>query len=73
MVTNEQIIANRRQIGRKMAEIRKAKGLTIKEIEQRTGLRFQNISRIESGLYSTGIDLYYKIAGALGVELKELF
>lgn len=70
---NIDLHSNRQRIGERISEIRKAKGLRLEDVEERSGLRFQNISRIEQGLYNTGIDIYYKIAKALEVELKELF
>jgi transcriptional regulator with XRE-family HTH domain len=73
MITEQQLHENRRAIGQRITELRQSKGLTLEQLEQRTGLRFQNLYRIEKGLYNTGIDIYNKIAKALEVELKELF
>lgn len=73
MITNQQILDNRRRIGQRIEQIRKQQSLTTEQLGVASGLKQQNVSRIEKGLYSTGIDIYYKIALALKVELKELF
>lgn len=73
MITNQQILENRRRVGQRIEQIRKQQSLTTEQLGVASGLKQQNVSRIEKGLYSTGIDIYYKIATALKVELKELF
>ena len=53
------------RIGSRIRELRQKRGLSIYELADMTGLQFQNVSRIELGKYSTGIDILSKIAAAL--------
>ena len=63
----------REEIGRRIAQLRKEKGLTQEQLSQKTGLDRANIAKIENGRYNTGIDIIGKICDALGcrIELKE--
>lgn len=61
---------HREQIGQRIAQLRKEKGLTILELSEMTGLDNSNIGKIEKGKYNVGIDILGKIADALGVEIK---
>ena len=61
---------HREQIGQKIAQLRKEKGLTILELSEMTGLDNSNIGKIEKGKYNVGIDILGRIADALGVEIK---
>ena len=56
-------------IGRRIAEIRKSKGMTAFRLSEKTGMNRQNITRIELGKYSTGIDILGKIADALNCDI----
>ena len=60
---------DRIRIGKRIAEIRKSKGLSQAKLAELTGIACGNIARIETGKYSTGIDLLSKIAAALGYQL----
>lgn len=59
----------RERIGKRIAEIRKSKGLSQAKLAELTGIAPGNIARIETGKYSAGIDLLSKIADALGYKL----
>lgn len=59
----------RKRIGKRIAEIRQSQGLTQAQLAELTGMNSSNIARIETGKYSTGIDLLSKIGGALGYDL----
>lgn len=61
---------HREEIGQRIAQLRKEKGLTQEQLSQMTGLDRANIAKIENGRYNTGIDILGKIADALGVEIK---
>lgn len=63
----------REEIGQRIAQLRKEKGLTQEQLSQMTGLDRANIAKIENGRYNTGIDIIGKICDALGcrIELKE--
>ena len=62
-------IENRKRIGRKIADIRKRKGLTTIQLAELTGLQQSNINRIELGKYSADIDLIGKVAAALNFKI----
>lgn len=61
---------HRIKIGRRIAEIRKQRGLTQDEIAKLTGLQQVNISKIETGKYNVSIDILNKICKVLAVEIK---
>lgn len=56
----------RKRIGRRIAEIRAARGLSQSRLATLTGLRQPHISRIEQGSYSAGLDTLELIAEAVG-------
>lgn len=60
---------DRERIGKRIAEIRKSKGLSQTKLAELTDIAPGNIARIETGKYSTGIDLLSRIADALGYKL----
>lgn len=57
------------RVGQRIKELREEAGLTQEQLAEKTGLQKPNISRIESGKYSTGQDILSKIAHALGKSL----
>lgn len=59
----------RNDFGQKITIARKQKGISQSELAERTGILPNNLSRIETGKYSTGIDILLKIADALDMEL----
>ena len=60
----------RERIGKRIAEIRKKKGISQAKLAELTGMAPGNIARIETGKYSTGVDLLSKIANALDYKLN---
>lgn len=60
----------RERIGKRIAELRKAKGLTQAQLAEKTGFPRSNIGRIETGKYSVGLDVLAKIAEALGASVE---
>ena len=56
----------RQRIGKRIAELRNANGMTQQDVADKTGLLRQHISRIEAGKYSVGFDTLQAIAEALG-------
>ena len=63
-------MSNREYIGKRIAEIRKAKGMSIRQLADASGVNFANIYKIENGKYNVSIDILNKICLALGVELR---
>ena len=63
---------NREYIGKRIAEIRQAKGLSIRQLAEASGVNFANIYKIENGKYNVSIDILGKICDALGyhVDIK---
>lgn len=59
-------------IGERIREIRKAQGLTQKELGHRLGLSYQSIAQWENGLRSPKLETILKIAQALGVRMEDL-
>ena len=67
---NEELIKNRKRIGRSIEKIREQKGITQIQLAEKSGLKQSNISRIESGIYATTIDVLYKISEALDSQIE---
>lgn len=61
---------NREYIGKRIAEIRQAKGLSIRQLAEASGVNFANIYKIENGKYNVSIDILGKICEALGSEIR---
>lgn len=59
----------RARIGKRIVELRKEKKMDAKELAQRVGIDPGNLSRIEKGHFSVGIDILNKIASALNMKL----
>lgn len=68
-MTEVQKQLNRLRIGQRIAEIRKKKGLSMRELAELTGLNHSNIGKIELGKYSVGVDILGRICDALDVRL----
>ena len=60
-------------IGERLREIRQAQGLSQREIEERSGLLRDYVSKIENGHAIPTLQVLERWAKALGVELRELF
>jgi transcriptional regulator with XRE-family HTH domain len=60
-------------IGQKLHNLRTAKGLSQGDIEKRTGLLRCYTSRVEHGHTVPNLDTLQKYAGALEIELYQLF
>lgn len=60
---------DRERIGKRIAEIRKTKGLSQVKLAESAGIDPGHIARIELGKYSTGIDVLSKIAEVFGMVL----
>ena len=61
------------QIGRKIAEIRHEKGLTQKQLAERTGVTIPWVSRVETKGANLTIATMVSIANALEVEPRTLW
>jgi transcriptional regulator with XRE-family HTH domain len=61
------------EIGRRLRELREAKGLSQGDIEERTGLLRCYVSRVENGHTVPNLDTLEKWATALEIEVYQLF
>lgn len=60
---------DRERIGARIREIREQKGMEAKHLAMLSGIDAANLSRIEQGRYSVGLDVISKIAQALGTKV----
>lgn len=69
---DERIFLNqeRAKIGARIRELRKEKNIEAKMLSQLANIDAANLSRIEQGRYSVGIDILSKIALALGSKIE---
>lgn len=56
-------------IGQRIADLRKAAGLTQAQLSKKSGVNVSNLCRIEAGKYSAGLDVLARIAEVLGSRL----
>lgn len=61
--------ADRERIGARIRQIREQKGIEAKHLAMLSNIDAANLSRIEQGRYSVGLDVISKIAQALGVKV----
>lgn len=59
----------RKRIGSKIKQIREELNIEAKQLAAITGIDPANLSRIEQGKYSVGLDILSKIANALGYQI----
>jgi transcriptional regulator with XRE-family HTH domain len=60
-------------IGKRIREVREGKGLTLRELSNRTGLTLNGISRVELGRTTPTADTLWALAQGLGVDPGVLF
>jgi len=65
--------ALRESLGAAIREKRKAQGLTLAQMAQRTNVSLGYLSQIELGKNSASIETLYRISLGLGVKMAELF
>lgn len=61
--------AERARIGSRIKEIREQQGMTDLQLAQKTQINPANLSRIEQGKFSAGLDILSRIATALGYKI----
>lgn len=59
----------RERIGRRIKELREEQKMDAKTLANKAGVTPANMSRIEQGKYSPGLDVICRIANALGMQL----
>ena len=60
---------DRERIGHRIRELREEQRLDAKTVAMKAGITPANMSRIEQGRYSPGLDILSRIASALGMQL----
>ncbi len=60
-------------LGRRVREMRKAKGCKLADLAARTGLAVSTISKMERGEISLTYDRFIRLAQGLGLDVGELF
>ena len=60
-------------IGKKIKELRSARGLSLTDLSQRCGVQIATLSRLENQKMTGTLESHMAIAKALGVELPELY
>ena len=63
----------KRRFGRKVQELREARGLTQEQLAAQIGRSVDTVSNIERGINATRIETAYQLAAALEVRLPDLF
>lgn len=59
----------RTRIGNRIRQIRDERGIEARDLAKLAGIDAANLSRIENGKYSVGIDILSKIAASLGKKI----
>lgn len=59
----------RKQIGEKIAEMRKGSNLSQRDLAERSGLTQNTIYKVENGKFSVGIDTLQRIADVFGKRI----
>ena len=60
-------------IGRTIRELRKSRGLTLKQLARRTELSVSLLSQLERAESSASVSSLFKVATALDVRITDLF
>lgn len=58
------------QLGQRIADERKAQGISIRKMAGMTGTSSRAVQAVEKGWYNVGIDTYLKIAEILNLSIK---
>lgn len=59
----------RYELGQQIASIRRAKGLSVRDLAQQADIDAANLSRIEQGNYNASVDIINRICDAIGARL----
>lgn len=60
-------------MGLLLRQWRERRGLSLRELGERTGVSYVTIARIEAGTMSPTVTTLEKLAAALGVSVRDLF
>ena len=70
LLTDQDKIEERQRIGKRIKELRQKLKLDARTLAIRAGIDASNLSRIEQGHYSVGLDTLAKIANALNAKIE---
>ncbi len=65
-------MANDNSFGKKLKQIRKAKGLTQEQLAELAGVHEKHISKLELGTYKPSYDTLNKVLSALDLEIDKI-
>jgi len=57
----------------RLREWRERRGYSIRELAERAGVAFGTVHRIETGAMSPTVAMLAKLAGALGIDVRDFF
>lgn len=60
----------REKIGHQIANFRKKRGFSTRQLAELCGVNYSNIGKIERGAYNVSIDILGKICDALGAKIN---
>jgi transcriptional regulator with XRE-family HTH domain len=60
-------------IGRKLKEFRKARGMTLVELSQKSGVQIASLSRMENMKMAGTLESHINICQALGIDITDLY
>lgn len=63
----------RKELGKKIREIRKIKGLTQEELGEKANLSYKFIGELERGKVNVSLDSLFRISQALEIYIGDLF
>lgn len=66
------VLAQRREIGHRIARRRAARGWTVEALAGAAGVSRDSVIRAENGSRSTGLDVLLQLAAALGMTVSRL-
>lgn len=64
------ILAARKEVGRKIREMRERRGLTTSDVANIVGIDRATVSKLEAANWSPTLDQVLRIAAAIGVRLE---
>lgn len=64
------ILAARKEVGRRIKEMRERRGLTTSDVASVVGIDRATVSKLEAANWSPTLDQVLKIAAAIGVRLE---
>lgn len=70
---DDNLLAVRLRVGRKVRELRRLSGLTQEQLAEFVGNQHKHIGQVERGKVNVGIDVLTRIARSLQVDISELF